>query len=93
MGQESGELSTSAQRVQAALDRKGVRLEVVELPASTRTAKEAAQAVGCEVGQIAKSLVFRSEASGKPVLVIASGSNRVDERLVEQHVGERVAIA
>lgn len=93
MDQNSGELSASARRVQEVLDRKGVQLEVVELPASTRTAKDAAQAVGCEVSQIAKSLVFRREPSGDPVMVIASGTNRVDERRVELHLGEKVGIA
>lgn len=73
------DLSRSASRVQAALEAAGVDARVVELPASTRTAVEAAQAVGCEVAQIAKSLVFR-DASGECVLVITSGTNRVDER-------------
>lgn len=93
MDDQSSQLSASARRVQEALDRLGVRLEVVELPASTRTAVDAARAVGCEVGQIAKSLVFRKEPSGDPILVIASGSNRVDENLLEEHLGEEVAIA
>ncbi len=93
MNEKTSGLSASARRVQDALDQKSVELEVVELPASTRTAKDAAQAVGCEVGQIAKSLVFRKETSGEPILVIASGSNRVDEDLVEMHLGEAVSIA
>lgn len=71
-------LSSSATRVQAALDAAGITARVVELPQSTRTAAEAAQAVGCEVGQIAKSLVFR--ADGDAVLVITSGTNRVNEK-------------
>jgi prolyl-tRNA editing enzyme YbaK/EbsC (Cys-tRNA(Pro) deacylase) len=73
------DLSASASRVQAALDSAGVIARVVELPQSTRTAAEAAAAVGCEVGQIAKSLVF-VDASGEAVLVITSGTNRVDEK-------------
>lgn len=71
-------LSSSAMKVQKALDQHGLRLQVVELPASTRTAVEAAQAIGCSVGQIVKSLIFRGQRSGKPVLVLASGPNRVD---------------
>ena len=71
--------SKSATRVQAALDAAGVTARVVELPQSTRTAAEAAQAVGCEVGQIAKSLVFTG-TDGDAVLVITSGTNRVDEK-------------
>jgi prolyl-tRNA editing enzyme YbaK/EbsC (Cys-tRNA(Pro) deacylase) len=82
------ELSRSARRVADELRRLGADVTVVELPASTRTAVEAAAAVGCEVGQIAKSLVFRAATSGRPVLVIASGSNRVDTTLVGTHLGE-----
>jgi len=88
-----GALSDSARRVQRALAAAGVVAEVVELPRSTRTAVEAAAAVGCRVEQIAKSLVFRSIASGLPVLVIACGTNRVDERLVEAHLGSPIAKA
>ena len=64
-------------RVGAALARAGVDAEVREFPEGTRTAPEAAAAVGCEVGQICKSLVFR--VGEDPLLVIASGANRVDE--------------
>ena len=81
-------LSASAQKVQDALSARGMTLQVVELPGSTRTAQEAAQAIGCDVGQIVKSLVFKGKRSGKPVLVIASGSNRVDERKIEALIGE-----
>jgi len=72
-------MSKSANRVQAALDAAGIETRVVELPQSTRTAAEAAQACGCEVAQIAKSLVFTG-ADGEAVLVITSGINRVDEK-------------
>lgn len=83
-------LSKNAQRVQKALADRGLPYEVVELPQSTRSAAEAAQAVGCEVGQIAKSLVFRGKDSGRPVLVIASGKNRVDEDKLASYVSEPV---
>jgi len=73
------ELPRAAARVQAALDAAGIETRVVELPQSTRTAAEAAQACGCEVAQIAKSLVFTG-ADGEAVLVITSGINRVDEK-------------
>jgi prolyl-tRNA editing enzyme YbaK/EbsC (Cys-tRNA(Pro) deacylase) len=66
----------------------GLSLAVVELPDSTRTAVEAAQAVGCQVGQIVKSLVFKARRSERPILVIASGQNRVDERKIEALIGE-----
>ena len=81
-------LSPSARKVQQALQALGLDLQVVELPGSTRTALEAAQAVGCQVGQIVKSLVFKAKRSQRPILVIASGQNRVDERLVEALIGE-----
>ena len=72
-------LSSSAARVQAALEAAGIDARVVELPQSTRTAVEAAQACGCEVAQIVKSLVF-VDGGGEAVLVLTSGTNRVDEK-------------
>jgi prolyl-tRNA editing enzyme YbaK/EbsC (Cys-tRNA(Pro) deacylase) len=69
-----------------------MELEVVELPHSTRTAAEAAAAVGCEVAAIAKSLVFRTDA-GRSVLVITSGANRVDEARVGELLGEPIGRA
>jgi prolyl-tRNA editing enzyme YbaK/EbsC (Cys-tRNA(Pro) deacylase) len=84
------QLSPSAQRVQNALDAFGVELQVVEMPNSTRTSAEAAAAVGCTVGQIAKSLIFRGKESARPLLVIASGSNRVDEKKIAAIFGEKI---
>lgn len=86
-------LSASAQKVQQALQARGLPCQVMELPASTRTAPEAAQAVGCQVGQIVKSLVFMATNSGKPVLIIASGANRVSEALVEARIGQPICKA
>jgi prolyl-tRNA editing enzyme YbaK/EbsC (Cys-tRNA(Pro) deacylase) len=86
-------LSPSAQKVQRALADLGLTLQVVELPASTRTAVEAAQAVGCELGQIVKSLVFRALESDRPVLVIASGANRVNEARLGELLGEPIGKA
>ena len=83
-------LSPSAARVQALLDAIGLGHRVVEHEASTRTSEEAAAAVGCTVAQIAKSLIFRAKTSGTPVLVIASGSNRVDEKAVGRLIGEKI---
>jgi prolyl-tRNA editing enzyme YbaK/EbsC (Cys-tRNA(Pro) deacylase) len=79
--------------VQAALAAAGVEARVVELPASTRTAAEAASAIGCQVAQIAKSLIFRGGTSGNPILVIASGTNRVHEALVSVAAGETLGKA
>ncbi len=80
----------SALKVQAAL---GDRFEVLEFEATTRTAADAAAAIGCTVAQIAKSLIFRSAGSDRAVLVVASGVNRVDEAKVAQAVGETIARA
>ncbi|MGW8250724.1 MAG: YbaK/EbsC family protein [Anaerolineales bacterium] len=84
----AGPLSPSAQKVQRALELLGFELQVVELPDSTRTAIEAAQAVGCQVGQIVKSLIFKTKRSQRPVLVLASGSNRVNESRIETLIDE-----
>ena len=83
-------LSSSARKVQEALQAKGFASEVVELPDSTRTAKEAAQAIGCEVAQIVKSLIFRGKESDSPILVVASGSNRVNEQRLSEFAGEPI---
>jgi len=83
----------SAQRVQAVLAARGFDFQVREFPQSTRTAAEAAAAIGCTVAQIAKSLVFRGRDSDRPVLVIASGANRVDEASVAAVIGEKIARA
>ena len=77
-------LSKSAKRVQDFLLAKGFSCDVRELPSSTRTAQEAADSIGCEVCQIAKSLIFRERESNNPILVIASGSNRVDVLKIEK---------
>lgn len=86
----AGELSRSAQRVRDALAARSAALEVLELPASTRTAADAAAAVGCSVAQIAKSIVFRTVQGRKPVLVIASGINRVNESRIAAYLGEAI---
>lgn len=75
----SDPLSPAARRVQDALDAGGFPGQVVESPHPTRTAGDAARLVGCEVGQIVKSLVFRTAQTGRPVLVLTSGANRVNE--------------
>ena len=89
----SKELSTSARKVQETLQSRGFVSEVVELPDSTRTAKEAAQAIGCRVEQIVKSLIFRALESDRAILVVASGTNRVNERRLGELVGETIGKA
>ncbi|MEX0922022.1 MAG: YbaK/EbsC family protein [Rhodovibrionaceae bacterium] len=86
-------LKAAAQRVQDALAAKGLALEVRQFPASTRSAAEAAAAIGCDVAQIAKSLIFRAAGSGRPVLVVASGANRVDEAKLSALLGEEIGRA
>jgi prolyl-tRNA editing enzyme YbaK/EbsC (Cys-tRNA(Pro) deacylase) len=83
------ELSKSAGKVQDVLDKFGIKLEVKELPVSTRTAGEAAEAVGCRVEQIAKSIVFDA---GGPVLVIASGINRISTQKLQDRLDKEITI-
>lgn len=83
----------SAQRVQEALMEKGVTLSVIEFDASTRTSVDAANAIGCDLGQIAKSLIFKGKESGKPILIIASGTNRVNEKKMKEVIGEKLSKA
>lgn len=81
---------TSSERFRRALVARGFGCELVELPQSARTAPQAAAAVGCNVAQIAKSLVFRGRVTGRPVLVIASGANRVNEAVLAELIAEPV---
>ena len=80
----SKELTASAQRVQDTLKSKGFACEVIELPEKTRTSQEAAQAIGCQVGQIAKSLIFNGKHTHKPILLFASFPNRVNEKKISE---------
>jgi prolyl-tRNA editing enzyme YbaK/EbsC (Cys-tRNA(Pro) deacylase) len=86
-------LPASAQRVQAALDAAGLASRVRELEIAARTSQQAADALGIAVGQIAKSLIFRAEASGRAVLVIAAGDRRVDEARIAAALGEPIGRA
>ena len=86
-------LAKSAEAVQKALDQNGLECKVLEIPSSTRTAADAAMSIGCDISQIVKSLIFKTKETGKPVLVLASGPNRVDEKLIECHIGEAITKA
>lgn len=90
---EASPLRPAAARVQRLLAERGLATEVIEFAETTRSSVEAAAQIGCEVAQIAKSLVFRAKASNRPVLVIASGANRVDEKAVEALLGEKIGRA
>ena len=84
----SNTLNPSVQKVQEALKALGFLNEVLELQSTTRTSAEAAQAVGCRVEQIAKSIVFQGKQTQKPVLVIAGGTNRVSEKRIAEFILE-----
>jgi prolyl-tRNA editing enzyme YbaK/EbsC (Cys-tRNA(Pro) deacylase) len=86
-------LPASAQKVQAWLRERGFEGRVVTFDQATRTAAEAAAAIGCEVAQIAKSILFRAQPSGRAVLVVTSGVNRVDPAKVAAVLGESLGKA
>lgn len=83
-------LSPSAQKIQNLLIEQGYHLTVIEHAESTRTAQEAADRAGCTLGQITKSLIFRGRDSGKPILVLTSGANRVNEKRITEYAGEHI---
>ncbi len=83
-------LPASAQKVQQALSDAGLESQVIELNVAARTSQQAADALGVQLGQIAKSLIFRAAESGRAVLVIAAGDRRVDEALVAAALGESI---
>jgi prolyl-tRNA editing enzyme YbaK/EbsC (Cys-tRNA(Pro) deacylase) len=84
------DMSKSRRRFERALLELGFEGSIIDLPGSTRTADEAAAAVGCTVNQIAKSLIFRGKTSGEAVLAVMSGSNRVSLSKFEAHLGESI---
>ncbi len=86
-------LSSSAQKVHDVLVSRGFNCNVIEFTESTRTAQEAADHAGCTLGQITKSLIFKSKTSHKPILVLTSGSNRVDEKRISEYAGEAIGRA
>ncbi|GIO32431.1 MULTISPECIES: YbaK/EbsC family protein [Paenibacillus] len=88
-----GEIHEGVQQVQALLSEMGYGHTVVWLPDSARTAKEAADAIGCEVAEIAKSIIFRLKKSGQPLLVVASGTNRVNEKEIARYVQDELGKA
>lgn len=86
-------LPPAAERVRAAAEAAGLAISVVIMPAVTRTAEEAAAACGCAVGQIVKSLIFRGKTTGRPLLLLVSGANRVNEAAVAGPIGEAIGRA
>jgi prolyl-tRNA editing enzyme YbaK/EbsC (Cys-tRNA(Pro) deacylase) len=82
----------SVMRVRDYLIAAGLADTIIVMPQATHTAQAAADALGCDVGEIAKSIIFRAE-SGRAVLVITSGKNRVDEKKVAALLGEKIGKA
>lgn len=83
----------SVERVRAALAAAGLAADIVELPGAARTARAAADFLGCELAQIANSLVFRAGSTGGPVLVMSSGARRVSTEKLSALLGEPVGKA
>ena len=86
-------INPSAQKIQNILRGLGSNYKVIEFTESTRTAQEAADRVGCQLGQIVKSLIFKGQTSNKCILVLTSGANRVDENKLGQYAGEAIGRA
>jgi prolyl-tRNA editing enzyme YbaK/EbsC (Cys-tRNA(Pro) deacylase) len=86
-------LSHRARQFQDIIHQRGLDLVVQELPESTRTADDAARSLGCSKAQIVKSLVFRETGTGRPVVVLASGPNRVNEEVLAERLGNPIAKA
>lgn len=76
------------ERVRRALSERGLEIEIQQFPQGTRTAQDAADAIGVQVGQIVKSLVF--SADGEPLLVLVSGSNMADTKKLAQLTGKKI---
>lgn len=81
-------MSKSLKRVAAALDAAGITATPIEMGAETRTAQQAADAAGCDLDQIAKSIIFRGETSGVAILFITAGGNQVDPAKASACAGE-----
>lgn len=83
-------LSKSAKNIQDALMKMGAEFKVVELAESTRTASDAAKTIGCTIGQIVKSLIFRTKHTNKPLLILVSGANQINEKSIASIIGEKI---
>ena len=86
-------LKNAAQKVQDAVNALGFDFRITQFKETTRTSADAAAAIGCTLGQIAKSLVFRAKQSNTAVLIITSGSNRVNEKMIKEILGENISRA
>jgi prolyl-tRNA editing enzyme YbaK/EbsC (Cys-tRNA(Pro) deacylase) len=86
-------MSKSLKRVQRALAEGGIDTTVMEMPDQTRTAQQAAEAAGCALDQIAKSIIFEAERSGDAVLFVTAGGNQVDAAKASALAGEALGKA
>lgn len=84
------QMNTSTQRVLEQLLTFGFKVTVRDFQETTRTAADAAAQVGCSIGQIVKSLIFKGQITNLPFLILVSGSNRVDENHVSGILGEKI---
>lgn len=83
-------LGNSAQKFQEVLNKYGIELKVVQFTETTKTSQDAAKVIGCDLGQIAKTIIFKGKNSGNPVCVIASGKNRINEKKIEGYLKEPI---
>ncbi len=86
-------LSPNALKVQDALKAQGLMCQVVEMRETTRSAMDAALALECSVEQIVKTLVFKTKKTYRPILVVASGANRVNVKTLAKLISEPVKLA
>jgi prolyl-tRNA editing enzyme YbaK/EbsC (Cys-tRNA(Pro) deacylase) len=90
MADSKSDLPRACRLVADAAAAKGLAIKISVMADSTRTAEEAAAACQTTVAQIVKSLVFRGKTSGKAILLLVSGVNRVKESLVQREIGEKI---
>ena len=83
-------LSQSAQKVQETLSKYGIEVKVVQFTETTRTSQDAAKVIGCELAQIAKTIIFKGKNTHTPICVIASGQNRINEKKIQEYLGEPI---
>ncbi len=86
-------MSKSLKRVETALETAGIAVDIREMTEGTRTAEDAARAVGCTIDQIAKSIIFRGEDSGHVVLFLTAGGNKVDPVKATAVAGQKLGKA
>lgn len=87
------ELNKNAKVFQEKLNQLEYTNQIKQLSESTRTAKEAANTMGCDISEIAKSIIFKLKRSGEPLLVVASGINRINEKQIETYLEDKLGKA